>query len=49
MKFMMSLPPKMVDRLKREMEIRHMDSIQETIRQILSEYFKEEDEEVLKV
>jgi len=49
MKFMMSLPEKMADRIKREMKLRHLDSVQETIRQILSEYFKEENEEVVRV
>lgn len=46
MKIMLSLPQKMFERLKYEMKLRHLDSVQETIRQILSEYFKEEVVEV---
>ena len=49
MKFMMSVPKEMAERLEYERKVRHLDTIQETIRQILSEYFKEENGEVVRV
>jgi hypothetical protein len=39
-KFTMSLPNTMTEALKSEMKDRKLDTIQETIRSILSEYFK---------
>lgn len=42
-KFMMSVPEKMQEDLKKERDLRRLDSIQETIRQILSEFLKRRD------
>ena len=39
-KFMMSVPKSMWEELMEEMKARRLDSIQETVRQILSEYFR---------
>jgi len=39
-KFMMSVPDKMHEALEEEREKRMLDSIQETLRQIVSEYFR---------
>jgi len=40
-KFMMSVPDAMYDVLESEREKRMLDTIQETLRQIVSEYFKD--------
>ena len=39
-KFTMSIPEAMNKALEKEKELRKLDSIQETIRSILAEYFK---------
>ena len=39
-KFTMSLPEAMYEALEEERKLRKLGSIQETIRQILSDYFK---------
>lgn len=39
-RFMMSVPDKMHEELEAEMNDRRLDSIQETVRQILSEYLR---------
>jgi len=41
-KFMMTLPDEMYQALETERQLRHLDSIQETLRQIVSEYLREE-------
>lgn len=40
-KFTMSLPEAMKEALKKEQQRRKLDTIQETIRSILAEYFRE--------
>ena len=42
-KFMMSVPDKMHKELEVEMNARRLDSIQETVRQIVSTYLRERD------
>jgi len=46
---MMSVPDEMMKALDEEMRIRRLDSIQETVRQIISKYFKEGSESKPKV
>ena len=40
-RFMMSVPDDMHTALEKEMQLRHLDSIQETVRQIISEQLRE--------
>ena len=40
-RFMMSVPDGMMDALEEEMYLRRLDSVQETVRQIISTYLKE--------
>jgi len=40
-RFMMSVPDKMYSALETEAQLRHMNSIQETLRQIVSEYLRD--------
>lgn len=42
-KFMMSVPDAMYEALERERSKRMLDSIQETLRQIVSDYFRSQD------
>ena len=44
-KFTMSLPDAMKEALEKERARRKLDTVQETIRSILSEYFKEQGRE----
>ncbi len=39
-RFMMSVPDNMYEDLEKEMDYRRLDTIQETVRQILSEYLR---------
>ena len=39
-RFMMSVPEEMYEELLKEMKLRRLDSIQETVRQIISEYLR---------
>ena len=39
-RFMMSVPDQMHEELEKEMIVRRLDSIQETVRQIISNYLK---------
>ena len=39
-RFMMSVPDKMQEELEKEMKARRLDSLQETVRQIISSYLK---------
>jgi len=39
-KFMMSVPDAMYKALEKEMEDRMLESIQETLRQVVSDYFR---------
>ncbi len=39
-RFMMSVPDQMHAELEKEMDVRRLDSIQETVRQIISNYLK---------
>jgi len=39
-KFMMSVPDAMYEALEKEMKDRMLESIQETLRQVVSEYFR---------
>ena len=39
--FMMSVPDEMMTALEEEMRLRRLDSLQETVRQIISTYLKE--------
>ena len=38
---MMSVPDEMMNALEEEMQMRRLDSVQETVRQIISNYLKE--------
>ena len=40
-RFMMSVPDSMMIALEEEMQIRRLDTVQETVRQIISTYLKE--------
>ena len=40
-KFMMSVPDAMMEALENERKARMLDSIQETLRQIVSDYFRD--------
>lgn len=44
-RFMMSVPEEMYAELKREVKLRLLDSIQETVRQIVSGYLKNRNRE----